>query len=57
MSGPTCIYCPAAADRCIRSHRGEDGEVTHVYACRDCADSRGIRPLYVIISEPAPGQR
>ena len=58
MSTPprACIYCPAVADRCIRSHRSIDGQVTHVYACRECAAARGIRPLYVFV-EPAAAVR
>lgn len=50
MAGKPCTYCPEPdADACVRSHRSEDGQTTHVYACRECMESRGLSPLYRFI--------
>ncbi|MGW4779994.1 hypothetical protein ACWEPA_25460 [Streptomyces filamentosus] len=50
-----CNFCTRRenADTCIRSHRSETGEITHVYAHANCAKRRGALPLYVFIPEPA----
>lgn len=50
-----CNFCPSGedADTCIRSHRSETGEITHVYAHADCAEQRGALPLYVFAPETA----
>ncbi|MFJ3537075.1 hypothetical protein ACIPQA_16580 [Streptomyces sp. NPDC090109] len=52
MSGRDCTYCPEpGADVCVRTQRDEDGG-KHIYAHRECADARGVIPLYVFTSEP-----
>ncbi|MFJ6578353.1 hypothetical protein ACIQMY_20580 [Streptomyces sp. NPDC091368] len=52
-----CNFCPEPdADVCIRAHRSESGDITHVYAHRECADDRGVLPLYVYIASGAEGR-
>ncbi|MFF8408962.1 hypothetical protein [Streptomyces omiyaensis] len=48
-----CTFCTRRedADTCIRSHRSETGEITHVYAHAKCAARRGVSPLYVFLGE------
>ncbi|MFF5790265.1 hypothetical protein ACFY8P_35495 [Streptomyces sp. NPDC012693] len=37
----------------MRSHRSESGEITHVYAHAECAESRNVPALYSFIETPA----
>ena len=48
-----CNFCTRRedADTCIRSHRNETGEITHVYAHAGCAAERGVLALYVFLPE------
>ncbi|MFF7851943.1 hypothetical protein ACFZDF_30790 [Streptomyces sp. NPDC007910] len=53
MSGRPCTYCPEpGADVCVRTQRDDAGGA-HIYAHRECADERGVIPLYVFTDEPA----
>ncbi|WP_282697397.1 hypothetical protein [Streptomyces sp. CC208A] len=53
-----CTFCTRRddADTCIRSHRSETGEITHIYAHTRCAKKRGVLPLYVYV-DPRTGER